>query len=124
MKSPKSPGGLAHPQETYPTAQVGSVLHNSHDREPTHKTEYFNIPKGEDQSTNVMEVFDLSEAALSDKSSKGNDWYDEEDEHDYNEEETYLNFHAHHVPNDLHIASLNCKGMMENTKREHLIQIM
>ena len=71
-----------------------------------------------------MEVFNISEDAPSEDSNKSNDWYEDEDEHDYDEEEAYFNSHAHKETSDLHIASLNCKGMMENTKREQLIQIM
>ena len=122
MKSPESPGGLAHPQKTYLTAQVGSVQNDIQDREPN--TEYFNLHEGEDLNTNVMEVFNISEGAPSEDSHKSNDWYEDEDEHDYGEEEAYFNSHAHKEISDLHIASLNCKGMMENTKREQLIQIM
>lgn len=71
-----------------------------------------------------MEVFELSDKTPSDISGKEDNWYEEVDEQYYTERELQFEFHGHSNHQSLHVAGLNCKGMLGDITREQLINIM
>ena len=85
MTGPKSHEGLAHPRESYSTAQVGSVQPDNHDRKPTQHTRHFQFEQSDDQDTHIMEVFDMQDNIESEASNDTDDWYEDEDEHYFGE---------------------------------------